>query len=408
MIKVALSRLLPLILLSISLNFHSADAQSNSSNKQDQQKVESELLSIAEASLKAERDVQVDGDGDGARRRNPKISRIRDAKFQQRLTRAKDRKNFLRSKRIGFKGHQTRLDIKSVTIENTVATLRAVENSTRFYDLSIMDAGSPEKTQELKEYIFTFNLKDNQWELISSETANDIGSVQGTAGEKIPSLPIDSTVMPSDPTAPSTNDSSKSTLKNFISPEKSKSSFLKDFSAMPNLIAQNPLNRQAIVQYIYYYALTPNKKYRDYSMEGNKGGDCTNFVSQALQAGGWSRVDGGHRESTSWWYGGGLLPPYASWTWIGADSFFKFINGRPRAKTIGRIADLVPGDVISVDLNPSANDGIDHTMLVSKKTASGIFLAYHTTNTLDKSFTEFYNINPGANYYAWSLLPTPQ
>ncbi len=404
MIKVVLSCLLPLIFLGTFSNFQFAEAQSSPANKQNQQKIESELLSIAEASLKAERDVQVDGDGDGAKRRNPRVSKIRDAKFQQRLAKAKERKDFLRSRKIGFTRHQTKLDLKSIKIEGTVATLRAVEDSTRFYDLSIMDAGSPEKTQELKEYLFTFNLKDSQWELVSSEVVNEPGTSQGSATEKIPSLTIDSTVIPSDPTAPPTSDPSKFNLKALTLSDKGYGEFSSPLES-PSLLAQASLNRSAIVQYIYYYALTPNKNYRDYSADG---GDCTNFVSQALLAGGWGRLNGGHRETTSWWYSGGILPPYASWTWTSADYFFKFINSRPRAKAIGRIADLVPGDVISVDYNPSVGNGIDHTMLVSKKTASGIFLAYHTNNTLDKSFTEFYNASPGAQYYAWSLLPSPQ
>jgi hypothetical protein len=71
------------------------------------------------------------------------------------------------------------------------------------------------------------------------------------------------------------------------------------------------------------------------------------------------------------------------------------------------VADLVPGDVISVDLNPQNNDGIDHTMVISKKANDGtIYLAYHSSNTLDKTFYEFYNLSPGAKYYAWSLLST--
>lgn len=95
------------------------------------------------------------------------------------------------------------------------------------------------------------------------------------------------------------------------------------------------------------------------------------------------------------------------WTWINADYFFNLILQRPRAKTIGRVADLITGDVISVDFNPQNNDGIDHTMLVSKKANDGtIYLAYHTSNTLDKTFYELYNQSPGAKFYAWSLLPS--
>ena len=110
-----------------------------------------------------------------------------------------------------------------------------------------------------------------------------------------------------------------------------------------------------------------------------------------------------------WWYdysNNPLVVPAQSWTWIGAGKFFQFIQKRPRATTIGRVADLIPGDVISVDFDPQNNNGIDHTMLVSKKTNDGtIYLAYHSNNTLDKTFYDFYNQSPsGAKYYAWSLL----
>jgi hypothetical protein len=49
---------------------------------------------------------------------------------------------------------------------------------------------------------------------------------------------------------------------------------------------------------------------------------------------------------------------------------------------------------------------MDHTMLVSKKSNDGtIYVAYHTNNTLDKSFYQFYNAVPSnAKFYAWSLL----
>lgn len=179
-----------------------------------------------------------------------------------------------------------------------------------------------------------------------------------------------------------------------------------EFNNSPVLLAQASLNRQAIIQYIYYYALTPNRDYRNFENAGIQGGDCTNFVSQALKAGGWPSEQGWYRSDTNWWYDFSFVQPGQSWTWINADYFFNFIHNRPRARTIGRVADLVPGDVISVDLDPQDNNGMDHTMLVSKKSNDGtIYVAYHTNNTLDKSIYQFYNAVPSnANFYAWSLL----
>jgi hypothetical protein len=392
-------------------------AQNNLKKTPVSRDIETELVSIAEAALRVEYDVQVNGDEDGAKRRNPKVARVRDAKFQRRLEKAKEIKGFLKGRKVGFKNFQTKLDIRDIKVEGSTAILDAVEDTARYYDLSIMAGNSPEKSQELIEHRFTFNLKGNQWELVSDEILNAPGSIQGTSKEKAPNLPVDPSIIPSDPLAPPTNNQSKLTSTLIASAKINQfglfgsSSSTNDMYGKPDktpiLVAQASLNRQAIIQYIYYYALTPNKQYRDYSQQGNRGGDCTNFVSQAMKAGGWPSEQGFYRDATNWWYDFSGIWPGESWTWINADYFFNFISKRPRVKTIGRVADLVPGDVISVDLNPQNNDGIDHTMLVSKKANDGtIYLAYHTSNTLDKTFYEFYNQSPGAKFYAWSLLPS--
>jgi hypothetical protein len=381
---------------------------------QSQSETEAELVGIAEAAVASERYVQVTGDSDEAKKRHPRSGKIRDAKFQERLAKAKERRRLQRERKIAFKNSQTKLTVKKLSISGDTAILEASEDTTKYYDRSIMTADAPEKSEEVVEHRFTFEKRGGQWGLVSSEVINGPGAIQSKPQESIPVLPTNPNVAPSDPLAPPTNPGAQSQSPlNSTSLNKTASLNGKiDGASHPstsNKIAQSSLNRSAIVQYIYYYAKTPNSKYRDYTTSG---GDCTNFVSQALRAGGWSDVSGAHNSTASWWYDFSILSTLrpASWTWTSADYFFKFIQGKPRAKTIGRVADLVPGDVISVDLDPANNNGIDHTMLVSKKDSAGnIYLAYHTSNALDKTFYDFYQASPStAKYYAWSLLSSFQ
>lgn len=62
-------------------------------------------------------------------------------------------------------------------------------------------------------------------------------------------------------------------------------------------------NRSAAVTYATTYVFSPNTSvWCDYS---SSGGDCTNFVSQCLYAGGWSKFNNGSFCSTGSWYHNG-------------------------------------------------------------------------------------------------------
>ena len=61
----------------------------------------------------------------------------------------------------------------------------------------------------------------------------------------------------------------------------------------------NKYNRTLAVDYAIKYATDPNKQYKYYKFINGNGGDCTNFVSQCLKAGG-SPVD--YNKIRPWWY----------------------------------------------------------------------------------------------------------
>jgi len=73
-------------------------------------------------------------------------------------------------------------------------------------------------------------------------------------------------------------------------------------------------NRVAAVQYAQKWAKSFNPDYVQFP------NDCTNFVSQALRAGGWEMVGADVTDTFSdskWWYGLSSITQ-ASHTWAGA------------------------------------------------------------------------------------------
>lgn len=57
-------------------------------------------------------------------------------------------------------------------------------------------------------------------------------------------------------------------------------------------------NRNAAVNYARRWALNPNPRYPYYTQNG----DCTNFVSQALRAGGLRDIHHGRRDWAQYWF----------------------------------------------------------------------------------------------------------
>jgi len=64
-------------------------------------------------------------------------------------------------------------------------------------------------------------------------------------------------------------------------------------------LKQNNYSRKKAVSYACTYALKPNPAYRYFPLHVNTSGDCSNFVSQCLRAGG-APFNFNHRNP--WWY----------------------------------------------------------------------------------------------------------
>ncbi|MGE6370953.1 amidase domain-containing protein [Planococcus kocurii] len=130
--------------------------------------------------------------------------------------------------------------------------------------------------------------------------------------------------------------------------------------------------------------LRNNASYGYYSK--NSGGchdcwwDCTNFISQALAAGGMKYVGGvgsGYVWSTNWYYASGSNKP--TFSWGGANAFYKHF--KDRARVASKVAYLRTGDVVSLDTGGDSK--IDHNVMITKNWGNLSSQKYYTAHQSD-------------------------
>ncbi|MBI4908184.1 MAG: amidase domain-containing protein [Acidobacteria bacterium] len=159
-------------------------------------------------------------------------------------------------------------------------------------------------------------------------------------------------------------------------------------------------DRAKAVEYALYWAIRRNADFPDYSGAGG-GGDCTNFVSQCMLAGGWTmnpQVPNLKRHhyttasstsrhgSQNWWCDG-----YSSAVnWAVADAFAKYLVNSGRGTVVTRNA-LARGDIAGV----KGPDGrflhlllVTHVIARNTPTAEGhrtnVYVASHSRDYLLK------------------------
>jgi len=150
-------------------------------------------------------------------------------------------------------------------------------------------------------------------------------------------------------------------------------------------------NREAAAAYAYNNALidVPNSAFFQ-----NAGGDCANFASHCLKAGGWVySVDkyvptySAYKSDLSWFFYS-TSPGCKSYSWGGAQNMYNFLSKSGRANPVSvvyNLDQLQKGDIIQSD---TGNDGWDHTMVVSDKRNGIIYLSYHNAKVRDISFAD--------------------
>lgn len=124
------------------------------------------------------------------------------------------------------------------------------------------------------------------------------------------------------------------------------------------------------------------------------GGDCTNFVSQIMRAGGWQDVPGYYSTDSAWWYQSLGIQSYP---WINVSYFYTFAAVRSqRTRILAGPSSMLPGDVLQADFDN--NGGKDHTMIVSYHSGTQPYLTYHSVDTYRRSLSSLLTAYPHARW----------
>ncbi|MFF4584206.1 amidase domain-containing protein [Streptomyces sp. NPDC001388] len=151
---------------------------------------------------------------------------------------------------------------------------------------------------------------------------------------------------------------------------------------------------KAMAAYAEKYWNVYNKDYPDYNGHG-AGGDCTNFVSQSLKAGGWKHVPGYVYDYTKWFGNADIQ----SDSFVGVNEWSWFAQNSKRTTALANVYQLEVGDVLQMDFDRDGSK--DHTMIVTYKAGGVPYVTYHSNNTLRRSVASLVASYPNAYYYAY-------
>lgn len=161
-------------------------------------------------------------------------------------------------------------------------------------------------------------------------------------------------------------------------------------------------NRVAAAQYALRWALDRNPKYRDFSANTGGGGDCTNFISQALFAGGWTMTGGRGTHDILSWYTSRTV---TGLPWVSARAFVQFLQ-LSRRGNICTEDELDIGDLVSMIFleAPKPNHWMMVTGFLSGPDGDEPALSYHSHDTINSSLLAV-RARGGldATFQCWSL-----
>lgn len=145
-------------------------------------------------------------------------------------------------------------------------------------------------------------------------------------------------------------------------------------------------NKYKVIEYAKKYAFEYNKDYSDFTLWG---GDCMNFVSQCLHAGGVNM-----EYSNYGWYYKDINNLSSSW--ISVENFWNYAINSPNFKLKEiKMQDLEAGDIVQF-YNREKNKYY-HCVIVTKVLKpikrQNIFVASHDNNAFNKSLALYSEIN---------------
>ncbi|MFB7241589.1 hypothetical protein CW362_36760 [Streptomyces populi] len=316
---------------------------------------------------------------DGAKQKTSRFSGdVRLSSTQSRAEKSALAKLESRKARLAELGEKYRSADTKVTLDRTRvkgrhATVDVTETTTLAYDKA---TGTEPKTTGFEaHHTLTFKAdRKGDWQLTGVQDTD-----AGVAVNQVEATTFVATPMTGDSTPPSATRSATT----WPAPAKAK-----NFSA-------TGYDYKAMAAYAAKYWKNYNPAYPNFNGEG-AGGDCTNFVSQSLKAGGWKHVPG-YVNDFHKWFGNSDIQ---SDSFVGVNEFSWFALSSKRVTSLANVYQADIGDVVQVDFNKDGSK--DHTMIVTYRSPQGVpYLSYHSTNTYNRSLASIIASYPNAAYYAY-------
>lgn len=153
-----------------------------------------------------------------------------------------------------------------------------------------------------------------------------------------------------------------------------------------------PYDYAAMATYAETYWKNYNPAYRSFNAVG---GDCTNYLSQVLKAGGWTTVTSSTRSTAPGTTARPRRPTPGSASTSGP--------GSPRPPGVPPLANVYQmdiGDVMQMDFDKDGSK--DHSMITSYRSSGGVpYLTYHDADTYRRSVSSLIASYPNSAFYAY-------
>lgn len=289
------------------------------------------------------------------------------------LTQLRGRKDRLEQLGEKYSAGATSVTLDATQVKGRNAKVAVTENTTLTYEK--VKGTEPKTTGFQAHHELTFQAdKHGNWQLTGIRDTDDGVAVNQVAAP-----------------APAV----KAAADDDNPPDAPRASTAKSAPANKKNLTSGTYDYKAMAAYAQKYWSKYNPDYPDYNGQG-AGGDCTNFVSQALKAGGWKHVPG-YTYDFHKWFG---TADIQSDSFVGVNEFSWFALSSKRVTSLPYVYQLDVGDVLQMDFNRDGSK--DHSMIVTYRSPQGVpYVSYHSTNTYNRSVASLIASYPTAYYYAY-------
>lgn len=184
------------------------------------------------------------------------------------------RRDILSNRGIKYVNYENNITFLSAKVEEDVVLVTIEEFSKLYYDT----VSDPSFTAWTIERVFGFKKTDFGWMLTSQKIAHNSNPV------------------PSNEPVGLSKDTMIDTLDKLDNLDKVNDLVTRDSLEIVTNTNSGSYSNQSAANYAINWWNSRNPSYRSFEA------DCTNFISQALYAGGWRYVSGYYLNSSSWWY----------------------------------------------------------------------------------------------------------